>query len=91
MGHVAAQSRTPQHYLIGKMANIGEGTLLAAETGLVKRCDEKILWFGHGLREVARLIALAKGETAKPPRCGRAGCCGPRRSPAATRSSPTRC
>ncbi|MEU6295018.1 phage portal protein [Streptomyces erythrochromogenes] len=65
VGHVAAQSRTPQHYLIGKMANIGEGTLLAAETGLVKRCDEKILWFGQGLREMARLIALAKGEDAK--------------------------
>ncbi|MEV7584400.1 phage portal protein [Streptomyces erythrochromogenes] len=65
VGHVAAQSRTPQHYLIGKMANIGEGTLLAAETGLVKRCDEKTLWFGQGLREMARLIALAKGEDAK--------------------------
>ncbi|MFG2993962.1 phage portal protein [Streptomyces sp. NPDC048257] len=65
VGHVAAQSRTPQHYLVGKMANIGEGTLLAAETGLVKRCDEKTLWFGQGLREMARLIFLAKGEYAK--------------------------
>ncbi|KUN92043.1 phage portal protein [Streptomyces caeruleatus] len=65
VGHLAAQSRTPQHYLIGKMANLAEGALLAAETGLVKRCDEKILWYGQGLREVARLIALAKGEDAK--------------------------
>ncbi|MFE3495271.1 phage portal protein [Streptomyces sp. NPDC059175] len=65
VGHVAAQTRTPQHYLIGKMANLAEGALLAAETGLVKRCDEKHLWFGQGLREMARLIALAKGETAK--------------------------
>ncbi|MBD0838795.1 phage portal protein [Streptomyces sp. TRM68416] len=65
VGHLAAQTRTPQHYLIGKMANLAEGALLAAETGLVKRCDEKILWYGQGLREVARLIALAKGETAK--------------------------
>ncbi|MFE9765108.1 phage portal protein [Streptomyces sp. NPDC005808] len=65
VGHLAAQTRTPQHYLIGKMANLGEGALLAAETGLVKRCDEKTLWYGQGLREMARLIALAKGEYAK--------------------------
>ncbi|WP_327268802.1 phage portal protein [Streptomyces sp. NBC_01218] len=65
VGHLAAQTRTPQHYLIGKMANLGEGALLAAETGLVKRTDEKKLWLGQGLREVARLIALAKGEESK--------------------------
>ncbi|MFG2307657.1 phage portal protein [Streptomyces sp. NPDC048566] len=65
VGHLAAQTRTPQHYLIGKMANLAEGALLAAETGLVKRCDEKTLWYGQGLREVSRLIALAKGEDAK--------------------------
>ncbi|MEU9777442.1 phage portal protein [Streptomyces sp. NPDC047968] len=65
VGHLAAQTRTPQHYLIGKMANLSADSLLAAETGLVKRVEEKHLWFGQGLREVARLIALAKGEDAK--------------------------
>lgn len=65
VGHLAAQTRTPQHYLIGKMANLSGDALLAAETGLVKRVDEKKLWFGQGLREVARLIALARGEDAK--------------------------
>ncbi|MFD4527845.1 phage portal protein [Streptomyces sp. NPDC058470] len=65
VGHLAAQTRTPQHYLIGKMANLGEGALLAAETGLVKRCDEKTLWYGQGLREMATLVALAKGEYEK--------------------------
>ncbi|MFE2021310.1 phage portal protein [Streptomyces sp. NPDC059499] len=65
VGHLAAQTRTPQHYLVGKMANLAEGALLAAETGLVKRVQEKHLWSGQGLREGARLIALAKGETAK--------------------------
>ncbi|MBD9731171.1 phage portal protein [Streptomyces sp. H28] len=65
VGHLAAQTRTPQHYLIGKMANLAEGALLAAETGLVKRCDEKTLWYGQGLREVARLIALAQGDDRK--------------------------
>ncbi|MER6603921.1 phage portal protein [Streptomyces parvus] len=65
VGHLAAQTRTPQHYLIGKMANLAEGALLAAETGLVKRVEEKQIWSGQGLREMARLIALARGETAK--------------------------
>ncbi|MFE0270822.1 phage portal protein [Streptomyces sp. NPDC058992] len=65
VGHLAAQTRTPQHYLVGKMANLSADALLAAETGLVKRVEEKHLWYGHGLREVARLIALAKGEMGK--------------------------
>ncbi len=73
VGHLAAQTRTPQHYLIGKMANLAEGALLAAETGLVKRVQEKHLWSGQGLREGARLIALARGENekAKALRAGR--------------------
>ncbi|PSK47967.1 hypothetical protein B0E38_06444 [Streptomyces sp. 111WW2] len=65
VGHLAAQTRTPQHYLIGKMANLAEGALLAAETGLVKRVQEKQIWSGQGLREMARLIALARGEYGK--------------------------
>ncbi|MGW6243855.1 phage portal protein [Streptomyces roseolus] len=65
VGHLAAQTRTPQHYLVGKMANLAEGALLAAETGLVKRTEEKEIWTGQGLREMARLIALARGENAK--------------------------
>lgn len=65
VGHLAAQTRTPQHYLVGKMANLAEGALLAAETGLVKRVEEKQTWSGQGLREMARLIALARGEDDK--------------------------
>jgi hypothetical protein len=62
IGHLAAQTRTPQHYLIGKMSNVGSDTLLAAEAGLVKRVQEKQLWFGAGLREAQRLVALAQGD-----------------------------
>jgi hypothetical protein len=65
VGHIAAQTRTPQHYLIGKMANLSGDALLAAETGLVKRCEEKQIWFGQALREMFRLIALAQGDRAK--------------------------
>lgn len=65
IGHLAAQTRTPQHYLIGKMANLSGDALIAAETGLVKRATEKQLWFGQGLREVQRLVALAQGAPAR--------------------------
>jgi len=65
VGHIAAQTRTPQHYLIGKMANLSGDALLAAETGLVKRVEEKQIWFGQALREMFRLIALAQGNDAK--------------------------
>lgn len=65
VGHIAAQTRTPQHYLVGKMANLSGDALIAAETGLVKRAQEKQLWYGQGLREVFQLIALARDETAK--------------------------
>jgi len=62
IGHIAAQTRTPQHYLVGKMANLSSDALIAAETGLVKRVNEKQLWFGAALREMARLVALAQGD-----------------------------
>lgn len=65
VGHIAAQTRTPQHYLIGKMANLSGDALIAAETGLVKRVEEKMLWFGQALREMFALIALAQGNEAK--------------------------
>jgi Phage portal protein, SPP1 Gp6-like len=65
VGHIAAQTRTPAHYLIGKMANLSGDALIAAETGLVKRVGEKQLWMGASLREMFRLIALAQGDEAK--------------------------
>lgn len=65
VGHIAAQTRTPAHYLIGKMANLSGDALIAAETGLVKRIGEKQLWMGAAIREVFRLIALAQGDERK--------------------------
>lgn len=65
VGHIAAQTRTPQHYLIGKMANLSGDALIAAETGLVKRVEEKQLWFGQALREMFSLVALAQGNESK--------------------------
>src|SRR5690606_19635374 len=65
VGHIAAQTRTPQHYLVGRMANLSGDALIAAETGLVKRVEEKQMWFGQSLREMFRLIALAQGDEDK--------------------------
>lgn len=65
IGHIAAQSRTPQHYLIGKLANLSSDALIAAEGGLVKRTQEKQLWFGAAIREASALIELARGNSAK--------------------------
>ncbi|MFF9123169.1 phage portal protein [Streptomyces sp. NPDC014889] len=62
VGHIAAQTRTPPHYLVGRMANLSGDALVAAETGLVKKSQEKQLWFGVAIREVFKLIALARGE-----------------------------
>ncbi|MBI0294495.1 phage portal protein [Streptomyces sp. PRKS01-29] len=65
VAHIAAQTRTPQHYLIGKMANLSGDALIAAETGLVKRVEEKQLWYGQAIREMFSLIALAQGDDGK--------------------------
>lgn len=65
VGHIAAQTRTPQHYLVGKMANLSADALKAAETGLVKRTEEKTEHFGRGVREVFRLVCLVQGEVEK--------------------------
>lgn len=62
VGHIAAQTRTPQHYLVGRMANLSGDALIAAETGLVKRTEEKQVWFGQALREMFALIALAQDD-----------------------------
>lgn len=62
VGHIAAQTRTPQHYLVGKMANLSGDALKAAETGLVKKVEEAQLHFTAPMREVFRLGAMVMGE-----------------------------
>jgi hypothetical protein len=66
VGHLAAQTRTPPHYLVTKqgMSNLSGDALRAAETGLVKKVQEKQLYLGGGLREMFALIALAQGGEA---------------------------
>lgn len=70
--HVAAQTRTPPHYLIGKIQNVSAEALTAAETGLVSKTEERMVYISPGLKGVYRLIALAQGDDRKA-RAARAG------------------
>jgi hypothetical protein len=73
ISHIASQTRTPHHYLVGKMANLSAEALKAAETGLVKRTEEKTEHQGRGIREVFRLVAIAQGAEARRVRAIGAG------------------
>lgn len=53
--HIAAQTRTPPHYLLGKMANLSGEALAAAETGLVSKCHDKTVYYGESWEETMRL------------------------------------
>lgn len=63
--HISAQTRTPPHYLIGKIQNVSADALTAAETGLVSKTGERITYLSPGTREIFRLIARAQGNEAK--------------------------
>lgn len=63
--HVAAQTRTPPHYLIGKITNVSADTMTAAETGLVAKTRERTVYVSPGLRGVYQRVALAQGNDAK--------------------------
>ena len=67
VGHIAAQTRTPAHYLLigGTIANVSGDAMKALETGLVKRTEEKTQHFGRATRDVFELVALAAGDTEK--------------------------
>jgi hypothetical protein len=60
--HLAAQSRTPPHYLIGQVVNASGDALKAAETGLTEKAREKTVTFGDGWEETIRVAFLAAGD-----------------------------
>ncbi|MET8985841.1 phage portal protein [Nonomuraea wenchangensis] len=69
--HIAAQTRTPPHYLIGKVANLSAEALTAAETGLVSKTGERIVYVNSSIREIHALMANAMGDEAKAKACRR--------------------
>jgi hypothetical protein len=63
--HLAAQTRTPPHYLLSRLVNLSGDALVAAETGLVARCNRKTVDFSDSWEDAMRVAfkwrALARG------------------------------
>jgi hypothetical protein len=64
VGHIAAQTRTPPTYLVSTvgMSNVNGEGLKASEIGVNKKVEEFQLFVSPAMREINRLIALAKGD-----------------------------
>lgn len=64
VGHIAAQTRTPPHYLVANkgLSNLSGDALTAAEIGLVQKSNEFITFTNPAIREILRLVALVKNE-----------------------------
>lgn len=64
VGHIAAQTRTPPHYLVANkgISNLSGDALKSAEIGLTQKANEFISFTDPQLREVLRLVALVDGR-----------------------------
>lgn len=64
VGHIAAQTRTPPHYLVANkgLSNLSGDALTAAEIGLVQKASEFTKFTNPALREVLKLIAGVIGH-----------------------------
>jgi hypothetical protein len=64
VGHIAAQTRTPPHYLVSNkgLSNLAADALKAAEIGLVKKAQEFQKFATPAIREVFRLMAIVKNQ-----------------------------
>jgi hypothetical protein len=61
--HIAAQTRTPPHYLTAGLGQWPSGdSLRASEEGLVQKCRRKILGFGEDHEESMRIAFLMLGD-----------------------------
>jgi Phage portal protein, SPP1 Gp6-like len=64
--HIAAQTRTPPHYLLGSTGTFPSGeSLKATETGLVAKVRNKMLSFGEGWEETMRLAFAVEGDQSR--------------------------
>lgn len=64
--HIAAQTRTPPHYLLGQSGAFPSGeSLKSTETGLVAKVRRKMLTFGEGCEEAMRLGFRIRGDDEK--------------------------
>jgi hypothetical protein len=63
--HVAAQTRTPPHYLVAKMVNTSGDALVVAEAGLVSKVRERITYVTAPHRSLYELIFLGLNQPEK--------------------------
>lgn len=64
VGHIAAQTRTPPHYLVANkgLSNLSGEALQASEAGLVTKVREFRAFTDDSLREMLRLMALVEND-----------------------------
>lgn len=69
--HVAAQTRTPPHYLVlgAGMVNVNADGMRAAETGLVKKVGEMQLFLTPPVRGIFQRFALVRGNDKLAEQC----------------------
>lgn len=53
--HMAAQTRTPVHYMLAELVNVNAEALKVAETGLTSKVKRKALFLGEGWEEAVRI------------------------------------
>lgn len=57
--HIAAQTRTPPHYLMTKMVNTAAEALTISEAGLVSKTRQSVMHVNSAVREIYKLMAIA--------------------------------
>jgi Phage portal protein, SPP1 Gp6-like len=67
--HLAAQTRTPPHYLLAKLVNMSGDALSVAEAGLVSKCKTKQLFFSDAWEEAVALALSASGAEVEQAEC----------------------
>jgi Phage portal protein, SPP1 Gp6-like len=55
-------SQTPPHYLLGDLVNLSAEALLAADTTLAKKVQDRQVLFGEAWEQVFRLAGVAAGD-----------------------------
>lgn len=67
--HIASQTKTPIHYIVGDLGNVNGETLKATEIPLANDVREDHTFYGSPLRRLFRLMALVRGEQAVADAC----------------------
>ena len=67
--HIASQTKTPIHYIVGDLGNVNGETLVATETPLAMKVREAHKFYQAPIREVFRLMALVRGNDSVAAAC----------------------